>query len=74
MKLAHCLVQISRQLRHHLRAHGFSRDGGHHSSHLPQADAPQKRFPDQQRNFFGPPLKSPQPYRQKALLAGARNG
>ena len=73
MKLPHRLVQIPRQLRYRLRAHAFSREGGHDSSHLPGRDPAQKRFPDQQRDFFGPPLKSPQPHRQKALLAGARN-
>ena len=73
MKLAHRFIQIPRQLRHRLCAHGFSRDGGHHPTHLPGTDAPQKRLPDQQRHFFRPPLKSPQPHRQKALLTGARD-
>ena len=73
MKLAHRLVQIPRQLRHRLRAYCLSRDGGHHPPYLPRADPAQKRFPDQPRNLFGPPLKSPQSYGQKALLPGARN-
>src|SRR5438445_5350797 len=73
MKLAHRLVQIPRQLRHRLRAHRLSRDGGHYPSHLPGRDAAQKRLPDQQRDLFGTPLETSQAHRQKALLAGARN-
>src|SRR5438309_1133850 len=73
MKLAYRFIQIPRQLRYRLRAYGLASDGGHHSPHLPGRDPAQKRFPDQQRNFFGPPLKSPQPHRQKTLFPGARN-
>src|SRR5712691_6761343 len=72
MKLAYRLIQIPRQLRYRLCAYRLPGDGRHYPTDLPRADAPQKRFPDQQRNLFRPALKSPQPHRQKAL-ARARN-
>src|SRR5437016_4778057 len=73
MKLAHRLIQIPRQLRHRLRTYRFSRDGRHHPTHLPRADPSQEGLPDQQRDFFRPPLKSSQPHRQKTLPSGARD-
>src|SRR5258708_191098 len=73
MELAHGFVQIARQLRHRLCAHHFFGHRGHYPSHLPRADAAQKRFPDQHRDLFGPPLKTFHPARQKTLPPGARN-
>src|SRR5882724_1493594 len=73
MKLAYRLIQIPRQLRYRLWAYRLPGDGRHYPTDLPRADAPQKRFADQQRNLFRPALKSPQPHRQKALAPGARN-
>src|SRR5205807_7973141 len=40
---------------------------------LPRPAAPQKRSPEQQRDFSRPPLKPAQPYGQKALPTGARD-
>jgi hypothetical protein len=42
-------------------------------AYLSRRDPPQKRLPDQQRHFFGPPLKAPQPHGQKTFASGARN-
>src|SRR5579862_9207656 len=73
MKLPHRLIQIPCQLRHRLRAYRFSGHGRHYPTHLPRADPAQKRLPDQQRDLLRPPLKTPQPHRQKALLTRTRD-
>src|SRR5215813_56134 len=59
VKLAHRLVQIPDQLRHGLRTHRLSRDGGHYPAHLTSRNPSQKCFPDEQRDLFGTPLETP---------------
>src|SRR4029077_13706079 len=73
VKLTNRLVQIAGQLRYGLRAHHLAGQRGHHPPHLPRTDAPQKRFPDQQRHLFGTPLKPFQSTGQKTFLPGSRN-
>src|SRR5271157_6636870 len=71
LKLPHRLVQIARQAGHGLRTDRLARHDRHQPPHLPGRDPPQKSFPDQQRDFFGPALKLLQHRRQKTALASA---
>jgi len=73
MELAHRFVQVARQLRDGLRTHHFSGQQADHSSDLPRRDPAQKRFPDEQADLVGPPLKLPDDLGQKPAFAAARN-
>ncbi len=57
MKLAHRLVQIAGQPRHGLRADRLARQGGDDPPHLAGGNPAQERFPHQQRQLVGAPLK-----------------
>lgn len=67
VKLLHPPVQTPAQRRHRLRTPLLAGEDGHHWAHLPRAATAQKRLPDQQPHFLGPPLKPLQPRRQEAL-------